>query len=653
MKCKPLEEDAPVPDERTVLVAYHRKAFCASLIVFAAGLARAKEPETLLPLVSGIPPQSYEEMWKGFDPRAEPLETEILHEWQEDGVQMRVVRFRIGVFKGVPARLAGVYGFPIDAAAEGRSLPGLLQIHGGGQYADANACLQNAQRGYATLSVAWAGRINAPGYRVTPAEVQLFWAGDTANPRYKATSDWGLVDGYHAPSRHPGNAFPSIRPAEWTLDPVESPRNSGWFLCAVAARRALTFLERQPEVDPNRLGVYGHSMGGKLTVMTAPDRRVKAAAPSCGGISDRYNDSPLFRQTLGDDVSLRHIACPILFLSPANDFHGRIGDLPRAVEEIGSRQWRVVCSPHHNHQDTPEYEAAAMLWFDDHLRGVFEFPLAPQSELDLSAGDGVPRIKVVPDRRLPIHSIEVFYTQQGKPQETPGDRDHTVHRFWHFSRPREVDGGAWVAPLPLHGPDAPLWVFANVRYKLAQPVSGAGYYYRTYSTDEFCVSSLLQIVAPESLQTAGVRPVLQPTNTIETFDGDWEKEWFTYRPQQWGRTTHKVYDPMWQAPPDARLRLIVRAQQANKLVVRIDQFAAQVDIDGDTQWQEIVLNPDDFRDAGGDALPGWQDIRELELTAATTLRPDRGSSIQRRSLGGAWQGPPPEFQLLQWYVPAQ
>ena len=53
-------------------------------------------------------------------------------------------------------------------------LPGLLQIHGGGQYADSNAALTNAKRGYATLSIAWAGRVSAPQYRVTPNEVKLF-----------------------------------------------------------------------------------------------------------------------------------------------------------------------------------------------------------------------------------------------------------------------------------------------------------------------------------------------------------------------------------------------------------------------------------------------------------------------------------------------
>jgi len=78
------------------------------------------------------------------------------------------------------------------------------------------------------------------------------------------------------------------------LDAVESPRNNGWFLATLGARRGLTFLERQPEVDGNKLGVYGHSMGGKLTVLTAgSDKRVKAAAPSCGGISDRYSANPV------------------------------------------------------------------------------------------------------------------------------------------------------------------------------------------------------------------------------------------------------------------------------------------------------------------------------------------------------------------------
>ena len=55
----------------------------------------------------------------------------------------------------------------------------------------------------------------------------------------------------------------------------------------MAARRAITFLEQQPEVDPARIGACGDSMGGKLTTdLAGIDRRLKAAVPSCGGSGD-------------------------------------------------------------------------------------------------------------------------------------------------------------------------------------------------------------------------------------------------------------------------------------------------------------------------------------------------------------------------------
>ena len=309
--------------------------------------------DTLAPLKDGKVPQTFDELWAGFDPRAEPLDVEILKEWEEDGVVLKVLRYRIGIFKGKKAMMAAVYGYPKG----GSKLPGLVQIHGGGQYADYKAPLSNGKRGYATISISWAGRISAPGYRVSPNEVKLFWAGKTEDPMYKVTTDWGALDGYHAPCRNPRNNFAGVKPAEWTLDAVDSPRNNPWFLCTLGARRALTFLEQQPEVDRERLGVYGHSMGGKLTVLTAgSDPRVKAAAPSCGGLSNRKTGDLLFDATIADDVYLKHIKCPIIFLSPANDFHGRINDLQTALTEIQSTDWRVTCSPHHNHQDTDEYE---------------------------------------------------------------------------------------------------------------------------------------------------------------------------------------------------------------------------------------------------------------------------------------------------------
>ena len=161
------------------------------------------EQETLSPLMGDVAPQTFEDLWAGYDPCAEPLEIEVLKEWEEDGVVLKVLRYRIGIFKGQKAMMAAVYGYPKG----GQDLPGLVQIHGGGQYADYRAPLTNGKRGYATISISWAGRINAPNYRVTPAEVKLFWDGKTDDPEYRLTTDWGPLDAYHAPCRNPKNGW--------------------------------------------------------------------------------------------------------------------------------------------------------------------------------------------------------------------------------------------------------------------------------------------------------------------------------------------------------------------------------------------------------------------------------------------------------------
>ena len=614
-------------------------------IALTGCVAGAAGQETLPPLKDGIAPQTFEELWAGYDPRAEPLEIETLKEWEEDGVLLRVVRYRIGAFKGQKAIMAAVYGRPKG----GTKLPGLVQIHGGGQYADYRAPLYNAKRGYATISISWAGRINAPGYNVNPEVVQLLWDDRTDDPAYRLTTDWGALDAYHAPCRNPKNGFHNMAPHPWTLDAVESPRNNPWFLCTLGARRALTFLEQQPEVDPDRLGVCGHSMGGKITVMTAAaDTRVKAAASSCGGISDRDNSSALFRATIGDDVSLKHISCPIVFLSPANDFHGRINDLAKAVQEISSTQWRFTCSAHHNHQDTEPYQVAGLLWFDQHLKGTFAFPGTPQTALKLQTEDGVPTYTVTPDASREILSVGIYYTQQGRSGDEPEAMDNAIHRFWHHADARQK-GETWTAALPVLSTDAPLWVYANVLYPLDEPVTGAGYYYAPYTAETVNLSSMMHTATPAQLKAAGVRATMAPSLVIETFEGDWEREWFTYDlSDSWARRTHKIHDAKWRPPPLAKLALGVRSEQPNKLVVGIGEFAAEVELAGGPEWEDVLLVPTDFHDASGRPSLDWAHERELRLGPRETLRSGQGAERSELQLGADWQGPAPEFRDLRW-----
>ena len=603
-----------------------------------------------LPLYNHETPfNSVDTMWQGYNPRLENLETEILKEWEQDDVILRVIRYRIGEFKGKRAMMAGVYGFPKGA----QTVPGLLQVHGGGQYADHRAVFSNAKRGYATLSIAWAGRISAPGYSVAPNEVKLFWAGKSDDPKYKLTTDWGALDAYHAPSRNGKDAFSSIPVAEWTIDPVLSPRNNSWFLVTLAGRRGLTFLERQPEVDGEKLGVYGHSMGGKLTVMIAgADERVKAAVPSCGGISDRYSVNELHSATVSDPPSLRRVSCPIFFLSPANDFHGRINDLEKAVGEIQTKDWRVSCSPHHNHQDTPPYEVATQIWFDQHLKATFKAPKTPQAEIILKQGM-LPQFSVRPDPNRKVRSVEIYFTQQGILQEPGGTKDdsrNTKHRFWKFIEPqKDSNSVVWLADLPIFSVERPAWAYANVLYDLEDTIVGAGYYYGTYETKTLNLSSLLQVISPDKLSNSGTSFPKARDFMIEGFNASWRKDWFAYNSNKWGVRTNKLYEPRYSAPgPTSRLSLEVSTEMTNKMVLWLDGYGVEFKVLGSGTWQRFSFPLSALKNGEGKSLPSWSGVRELRLDDVEKLERPKGNKGSVVKIGSPWVGDPPEFRNLRW-----
>ena len=622
--------------------------FLFSIIFYLLGLCFVRG-ESLPSYDYDAPPIDFDTMWQGYNPRLENLETEILKEWEQDDIILRIIRYRIGEFKGKVAMMAGVYGFPKGA----QNVPGLLQVHGGGQYADYQAVFSNAKRGYATLSIAWAGRISAPGYTVRPNEVKLFWAGKSGDPKYKLTTDWGALDAYHAPSRNGKDAFSSIPVAAWTLDPVLSPRNNSWFLITLAGRRGLTFLERQPEVDGEKLGVYGHSMGGKLTVMIAgADERVKAAVPSCGGISDRYSDIQLHLATVSDPPSLKRISCPTFFLSPANDFHGRINDLEIAVEEIQSKEWRVTCSPHHNHQDTPPYEVATQIWFDQHLKATFKVPETPQVKIILKQGM-LPQFSIRPDLNRKVRSVEVYFTQQGilqKPGVVKDDSRNTKHRFWKFIEPqKDSTSGVWLADLPIFSLERPVWAYANVLYDLDNPIVGAGYYYGTYETKTFNLSSLLQVISPDKLSNSGTSLPKPRDFMIEEFHTSWRKDWFAYNLNKWGIRTNKLYEPRYSAPLNtSRLSLEVSSERTNGMVLWLDGYGVEFKVLGSSSWQRFSFPLSAFKNGEGKSLPSWSGVRELRLDDVEKLELPKGNKGSVVKIGSPWAGEPPEFKNLRW-----
>lgn len=477
-------------------------------------------------------PVSVKELFADFDPRKDPLDVKVVREWEQGGIVYRTVTFHIGSFKGKPARMAAFFGFPKGA----KKLPGLLQIHGGGQRASLKEVEFYAKRGYACLSINWGGR-----------EMENAKDGDR-------NTDWGAVD----PTQKNVPGYANLKPGEKYLDPFESPRNNNWYLLTIGCRRGLTFLEQQPEVDADRLGVYGHSMGGNLTVYVAgTDSRVKAAAPSVGGSGFRNEPWPLlpqhkpqmpngdvklFNATLGFESYAPHIKAPLLWLGATNDFHGIMDDTYRTSDLIPHKNVRYSFTPHMNHRFTPEFAVTRPLWFDQYLKGSFTFPKTPDSKLVLATDDQIPELQVTPDSSQPVAEVHIYYSVDPDPRA----------RFWR-SADAKKSGATWTAKLPILAVDQPLFAFANVGYPLKKGQSEPF----ARPTEQYAISSMMHTVTPDDFKRAKVTATDKAASLIDDFSHGWQ-DWYLLEagnPHHWEFSTRKLADPKWQGKTGQRLTI--------------------------------------------------------------------------------------------------
>jgi len=582
---------------------------------------RADEPKV---------PASVKELWADSDPRKNELDAKVVREWEKDGIGYRYVTFHIGTFQGKPARMAAFFAFPKRAA----KLPGLLHLHGGGQRAFLHEVEFYAKRGYACLSINWGGR-----------EMEEAKEGDP-------NTDWGAVD----PTQKNVPGYANLKPGEKYLDPFESPRNNNWYLLTLGARRGLAFLEQQPEVDPDKLGVYGHSMGGNLTVyVVGSDSRVKAAAPSVGGSGFRTKpwalipqvkvetpngDVKLFDATIGFESYAPNIAAPLLWLGSTNDFHGIMDDTYRTGELIPHKNVRYSFAPHLNHRFTPEFAVTRPLWFDQYLKASFTFPKTPDSKLVLATEDHVPELQVMPDSSQTVAGVHIYYSVDPDPRA----------RFWRSADAKRY-GDAWTAKLPILAVDQPLFAFANVVYGLKKAESEPF----ARPTERFTISSMFHTVVPMELQIAKVVATDKPDPVIDDFSHGWQ-DWYLLEagnPHHWEYSTRKLTDPKWQGQTGQRLALEVQAEKPNELVIvltenffrfyrgKSQEFVAVVKLNGGTDSQNVSLAPGEFKTIDGEALSSWKNVDLLNLRAYF----DKGG----KSLGSkAWAGGQPKFRKLWW-----
>ena len=169
-----------------------------------------------------------------------PLDLRVLEEESVGGIKRRKITFVSEVFAGEPDRVSAYLLLPDGSRRTGRKTAAVLCLHqttrigkgepaGVGGKPDLHYALELAQRGYVTL---------APDY-----------------PNF---------GGYE-------------------FDPYAHGYASATMKGIVNHRRAIDLLQSLPEVDPQRVGVIGHSLGGHNALFLAAfDDRVKVIVTSCG-----------------------------------------------------------------------------------------------------------------------------------------------------------------------------------------------------------------------------------------------------------------------------------------------------------------------------------------------------------------------------------
>jgi dienelactone hydrolase len=574
-------------------------------------------------------PQTVEQTWAQFDPRSEPLETELIRESITDGIVLRHLRYVVGTFGKKKTRVAAFFAFPQGA----RGLPGIVQLHGGGQRALTDTALFWASHGYAAIVVNW-------------GEYPI---GQESDPG----TDWaGIPAGFVEP-RHHNDVSPKLH----TIHDVPHPWNSSWLLYSAAARRAITLLEEQPEADGSNAGVTGHSMGGRLTVLTAIDPRVKAACPSVGGSGSLYtdiagvpdsarhmkHDLALYIKTLDCEHYWPLIHCPLLFLGATNDFNSPMEKVIHGFSSLPQKNGAMSFTPHMNHRFTADNYAARVRWFETHLKHNFEFPRTATSRLTLNSSDGIPRFTVHPDLSGPhkLVSVKIFYGYERDPRL----------RFW---RTADVvrDGDSFTAPCPVVTLTEPLFVFANVTYDTATRLKMPRGF---EDTSLLTVTSECRKAFPPQLIAAGAKPHSDRQRLIEDFSDGW-RDWSQVgvgHSTHWNYETFKVNDPACFGPSGASLALEIETTAPDNtlaVVMSVDnwrgytgrksrRFTALVKLP-EAGSHSLVLPADKFVTPDGEVLKTYDYVTSLILTPGQKELPDKVTTV--------WQGTIPTFKNIRW-----
>jgi dienelactone hydrolase len=265
-----------------------------------------------------------------------PLEARVLKTELKDGIVTKSVTFHSEMDGKKRVDIFAYFSYPVGA----KGIPAFVWIEGGLAQAKPYRTQFGARRGYATIAI------------------------DFPQPGYRSTGDYPINLGMYV---------------------GENPRQAPIYHGAVALLKAVTFLEAQPQVDKERIGMAGSSWGGfYTTLMTGIDPRIKASACLFGTGNlqmgnmwwDAYGRSAQFkpilrehwRKTLDPAWRLPRCKTPIAWFTATNDWFFWMPSMMRTYEMAGGPK-SLTLVPNWDHALPGEIVDQAFCWLEAHLKG--------------------------------------------------------------------------------------------------------------------------------------------------------------------------------------------------------------------------------------------------------------------------------------------
>jgi len=547
------------------------------------------------------------EIWEGYDPRKEPLDEEIIKTWEKDGVTYKEVYFNGENFDGKYVRIYARY-----AAPKGKTnLPAILHIHGGGQ----------------TVNNQWLDYWSKEGYAV----LTFNWGGEWTN-RARYTLWNGVKNGDHLKRKG-------------TMITTPSPKSDSYYLWTQASMRAITYLENQKEVNKEKIGLFGVSMGGSIMWNIAFDKRVKAGCAVYGsGFNTHRHEDPRYaidfpaktpsendlrwRKSLAPEASAPYVHYPMLFLSGSNDHHGDMDRAQDALDLIPSgvdRAWALT--PGYRHHIGADFIHDLPRWMDFHLNANGYWPKNPTTAISIGKKK-IPQFTLTPDHAKEVSKVVVYYAL-----ENP----FSINRHWQ-SIEVAAKGKSYQASLPVMNADEYLYAYANISYK-----------------NGVVLSSRLETAIPSTLGV--VKTIGKPSRVIYE-GGEGRGSWvvnssgtdpvpgmiaFKINPAT-GPQGKKGFSPMtrytpwtfapgnprYRAPKGASLSFEVYTSKAQEFNLRLHKnyrvngyqtFEKKVQLEASPEWQTITVASNEFVDVKTEASLGQSinEVNTIELNLASKV----------------------------------